>query len=107
MRDDVLAIVPEMVSYARSLVEDVEFSCEDAARSDPQFLYQIIELAIASGAGTINIPDTVGYTTPSEFGNLIAGINKYVIHARNGILGNYSTKKNLTIHPLKYESVLM
>ena len=72
-RADVLGIVPEMVSYARSLVEDVEFSCEDAGRSDPEFLYEVIEAAIAAGATTINIPDTVGYTTPSEFGALIAG----------------------------------
>ena len=59
-RADVLGIVPEMVSYARSLVEDVEFSCEDAGRSDPEFLYEVIEAAIAAGATTINIPDTVG-----------------------------------------------
>ena len=77
-RADVLGIVPEMVSYARSLVEDVEFSCEDAGRSDPEFLYEVIEAAIAAGATTINIPDTVGYTTPSEFGALIAGINQHV-----------------------------
>ena len=77
-RGDVLQIVPEMVSYARSLVEDIEFSCEDAGRSDPEFLYEVIEAAIAAGATTINIPDTVGYTTPSEFGDLIAGINRHV-----------------------------
>ena len=51
-----LAIVPDMVAYARSLVDDVEFSCEDAGRSDPEFLYEVIEAAIAAGAGTINIP---------------------------------------------------
>ena len=59
-------------------IEDVEFSCEDAGRSDPEFLYEVIEAAIAAGATTINIPDTVGYTTPSEFGSLIAGINQHV-----------------------------
>ena len=85
-RSEVLDIVPEMVSYARSLVEDVEFSCEDAARSEPNFLYQVIELAINSGARTINIPDTVGYTTPSEFGELIAGINKNVPNINEAIL---------------------
>ncbi len=85
-RNEVLDIVPEMVSYARSLVDDVEFSCEDAARSDPEFLYQVIELAISSGAGTINIPDTVGYTTPSEFGELIAGINKNVPNIDEAVL---------------------
>ncbi len=77
-RADVLDIVPNMVSFARSLVEDIEFSCEDAGRSDPEFLYEVIEAAIKAGATTINIPDTVGYTTPSEFGKLIDGINKNV-----------------------------
>jgi 2-isopropylmalate synthase len=77
-RAEVLSIAGEMVAYARSLVEDVEFSCEDAGRSDPEFLYQVIEAAIAAGATTINIPDTVGYTTPSEFGALIDGINRHV-----------------------------
>ncbi|AII45788.1 2-isopropylmalate synthase [Synechococcus sp. KORDI-49] len=77
-RQEVLGIVPDMVGYARSLVEDVEFSCEDAGRSDPDFLYEVIEAAINAGATTINIPDTVGYTTPSEFGTLIAGINQNV-----------------------------
>jgi 2-isopropylmalate synthase len=72
-RKDVLGIVPEMVAYARSFVDDVEFSCEDAGRSDPEFLYEVIEAAIAAGASTVNIPDTVGYTTPSEFGSLIRG----------------------------------
>ncbi|WP_320668324.1 2-isopropylmalate synthase [Prochlorococcus sp. MIT 1307] len=85
-RAEVLGIVPDMVCYARSLVDDIEFSCEDAARSDPEFLYEVIELAIASGAGTINIPDTVGYTTPSEFGELIAGINRNVSNIDEAIL---------------------
>ena len=77
-RAEVLQIAGEMVAYARSLVDDVEFSCEDAGRSDPEFMYQVIEAAIAAGATTINIPDTVGYTTPSEFGALIDGINRHV-----------------------------
>jgi 2-isopropylmalate synthase len=77
-RAEVLAIAGEMVAYARSLVDDVEFSCEDAGRSDPEFMYEVIEAAIAAGATTINIPDTVGYTTPAEFGALIAGINQNV-----------------------------
>ncbi|MCP9790743.1 2-isopropylmalate synthase [Vulcanococcus limneticus Candia 3F8] len=77
-RAEVLQIAAEMVDYARSLVDDVEFSCEDAGRSDPEFLYQVIEAAIAAGATTVNIPDTVGYTTPAEFGALIDGINRHV-----------------------------
>jgi 2-isopropylmalate synthase len=77
-RSEVLAITSEMVNYARSLVEDVEFSCEDAGRSDPEFMYQVIAAAIEAGATTINIPDTVGYATPAEFGALIAGIDAHV-----------------------------
>ena len=75
---DVLKIVPEMVAYARAFVQDVEFSPEDAVRSDPAFLYAVLEQAIAAGATTVNIPDTVGYTTPSEFGALIRGIQENV-----------------------------
>ncbi len=85
-RKEVLEIVPEMVQFARSLVDDVEFSCEDAGRSDPEFLFEVIEQAIAAGAGTINIPDTVGYTTPSEFGELISLINKNVPNINEAIL---------------------
>lgn len=73
-RDQVLNIVNEMVSYARSLCTDVEFSAEDAGRSDPEFLYEVLGIAIAAGASTLNIPDTVGYTTPEEFGTIISGV---------------------------------
>tara|TARA_B100000902_G_scaffold163864_1_gene158981 strand:- start:596 stop:2236 length:1641 start_codon:yes stop_codon:yes gene_type:complete len=85
-RKDVLCIVPEMVGYAKSLVEDIEFSCEDASRSDPEFLYEVIQLAISSGATTINIPDTVGFTTPSEFGKLIFDINKNVPNINEAVI---------------------
>jgi 2-isopropylmalate synthase len=74
--EQVIERVSEMVAYARSLCEDVEFSPEDAGRSDPEFLYVVLEEAIKAGATTLNIPDTVGYTTPEEFGALIAGIIK-------------------------------
>jgi len=73
-REQVVERVREMVSYARSLCEDVEFSPEDAGRSDPDFLYEVLGVAIEAGATTLNIPDTVGYTMPEEFGALIAGI---------------------------------
>ncbi|MDR5639834.1 2-isopropylmalate synthase [Thermosynechococcus sp. JY1334] len=77
-RAEVLEIAPEMVAYAKSFVDDVEFSPEDAGRSDPEFLYQVLERVIDAGATTINIPDTVGYTTPAEFGALIKGIKENV-----------------------------
>lgn len=73
-RQQVLVRVREMVAYARSLCEDVEFSPEDAGRSDPEFLYLVLAEAIEAGATTLNIPDTVGYTMPNEFGALIEGI---------------------------------
>ncbi len=75
-REQVVERVIEMVSHARSLCPDVEFSPEDAGRSDPEFLYIVLEQAIKAGATTLNIPDTVGYTTPEEYGALIAGIMK-------------------------------
>jgi len=74
--DEIVARVQETVAYAKSFCVDVEFSPEDAARSDREFLYRVLEVAIKAGATTINIPDTVGYTTPDEFGELIAGIIK-------------------------------
>ncbi len=85
-RQDVLAIVPEMVGYAKSFTHDVEFSPEDAGRSDPEFLYQVLEAAIAAGATTVNIPDTVGYTTPEEFGGLIRGIKENVPNIDQAII---------------------
>jgi 2-isopropylmalate synthase len=85
-REECLARTAEMVAYARSLCEDVEFSPEDAGRSDPEFLYQVLDVAIRAGAGTLNIPDTVGYTTPHEFGALIAGILNNVPGADRVIL---------------------
>jgi 2-isopropylmalate synthase len=85
-RQQVVDRVREMVALARSLCEDVEFSPEDAGRSDPEFLYQVLEVAIQSGATTLNIPDTVGYTLPDEFGALIAGIRQNTPGIENCII---------------------
>ncbi len=60
------------MKLARSIVDDVEFSCEDATRSDPAFVAEVVGAAIAEGATTINIPDTVGYTMPNEFQRFLA-----------------------------------
>ena len=70
-RDACIDQVIETVSFARSLCDDVEFSPEDAGRSDPDFLVQVLGEAIKAGATTLNIPDTVGYTAPEEYGRLI------------------------------------
>ncbi|MGN6485192.1 MAG: 2-isopropylmalate synthase, partial [Thermomicrobiales bacterium] len=77
-REQVLARVDESVRYAKSFLSDVEFSCEDATRSDRDFLVQVFQVAIEAGATTINVPDTVGYTTPAEYVNLISYLREHV-----------------------------
>ncbi len=71
-RDQVVDRTGEMVAYARSFCDDVEFSPEDAGRSCPEFLIRVLQTAIEAGATTLNIPDTVGYALPEEYGKLIA-----------------------------------
>jgi 2-isopropylmalate synthase len=73
-REEVLKMSQEMVARAKSYLDDVEFSPMDASRADPAYIYQILEAVINAGATTVNIPDTVGYATPQEFGGLIRGI---------------------------------
>lgn len=85
-RKEVLQIAQEMVAYAKSFIDDVEFSPMDAVRTDPEYLYEVLEAAIAAGATTVNIPDTVGYTTPSEFGALIKGISENVPNINQAII---------------------
>ncbi len=77
-QEEVLKRAAEMVAYARKLCPEVEFSPEDATRTDPEFLYRVIEAVINAGARVVNIPDTVGYMTPMEFGRLISNIRKNV-----------------------------
>lgn len=73
-REEAIALAREAVGLARSLCDDVEFSPEDATRTDVDFLCAVVEAAIDAGASTINIPDTVGYTTPREFTRIIETI---------------------------------
>jgi len=70
-REQVVARTREMVAYARQYCEDVEFSPEDAGRSDPDFLVEVLTVAIEAGATTLNIPDTVGYLAPAEYFTLM------------------------------------
>jgi len=77
-RDQCVAQARDAVRLARSLCDDVEFSPEDATRTDPDFLYRVSEAVIEAGATTLNIPDTVGYTVPVEFGNLIRTLRERV-----------------------------
>ncbi|MBK9307559.1 MAG: 2-isopropylmalate synthase [Nitrospira sp.] len=76
----------DMVQRARGYVDDVEFSPMDASRSDPAYLCEVIEAVIAAGAGTINIPDTVGYAVPQEFGALIKGICDRVPNSKQAVI---------------------
>ncbi len=76
--DEVLKMAVEAVRLAKSLVADVEFSAEDAYRSDLAFLRDVVEAVIDEGAGTVNLPDTVGYAVPAEFGEFIRFIMENV-----------------------------
>jgi 2-isopropylmalate synthase len=77
-RQQCLEQARDAVRLARTFCNDVEFSPEDATRTDPEFLFQVLEAVVEAGATTLNIPDTVGYTVPSEFGALIAHIRQRV-----------------------------
>jgi 2-isopropylmalate synthase len=77
-RQQCLEQARDAVRLARTFCDDVEFSPEDATRTDPEFLFQVLEAVVEAGATTLNIPDTVGYTVPSEFGALIANIRQRV-----------------------------
>ncbi len=73
-REEVLKMACDSVARARQYTSDIEFSPMDASRTEPAYLYQILEGVIDAGASTVNIPDTVGYAIPGEFGGLIRGI---------------------------------
>lgn len=76
--EEVIENAVKGVSYAKKYCSDIEFSAEDATRSNPEFLYKIIKSVINAGATVINIPDTVGYSVPDEIYNLILGIKQNV-----------------------------
>ena len=77
-REQVLERISSMVAYAKSFCDDIEFSAEDASRSDRAFLAQCYTTAVAAGATTLNVPDTVGYSTPQEMAELIAYLREHV-----------------------------
>jgi 2-isopropylmalate synthase len=90
-RAEALELTGESVRLARSLVDDVEFSPEDATRSDRDFLVEMVRIAIEAGATTINMPDTVGYTTPEEYGAMFREVRERVpaIDAQGIILSSH------------------
>jgi 2-isopropylmalate synthase len=77
-RDQILEMARSMVAWAKKYTSDIEFSPMDASRTEPEYIYQILEAVIYAGATTVNIPDTVGYAIPNEFGGLIEGILRKV-----------------------------
>ncbi len=85
-REDILMLATEMVSRAKGYLEDVEFSPMDATRTERSYLYRILKAAIDAGATTVNIPDTVGYTTPQEFCSLIDGIFQNVPNIHQAVV---------------------
>jgi 2-isopropylmalate synthase len=85
-RDQVLASAAEAVRYAKTFTENVEFSAEDGSRSDRDYLCKVFEAAIAAGATVVNLPDTVGYAIPSEFGELVAYVMSHTPNIHQAIL---------------------
>ncbi|MDP9382388.1 MAG: 2-isopropylmalate synthase [Chloroflexota bacterium] len=88
-REAVLEKAREMVRYARSLCDDIEFSPMDATRSEPEYMYRVLAAAIEEGATTLNIPDTVGYAAPEEYAELIQGIRENVPGADGVIISTH------------------
>ncbi|PCJ61813.1 MAG: 2-isopropylmalate synthase [Planctomycetota bacterium] len=84
--DKILETAVNAVKYAKSFYNDVEFSPEDASRTEPSFLAKVTEAVIDAGATTVNIPDTVGYTTPEEFYNLITYLYKNVKNINQAVI---------------------
>ena len=82
-REQVLASISENVAYAKSLCDDIEFSAEDASRSDREFLAKCYSNAVAAGATTLNVPDTVGYSTPDEMYELIRYLKEHIVGVEN------------------------
>ena len=85
-RDEILQVSRDMVAHAKKHTEDVEFSPMDASRTDQSYIYQILEAVIDAGATTVNIPDTVGYAVPQEYGDLITGILNNVSNIEKAVV---------------------
>ena len=85
-REEILQTSRNMVVKAKKYTDDIEFSPMDASRTEPEYIYQILEAVIDAGATTVNIPDTVGYAIPNEFGGLIEGIFKNVPNINQAIV---------------------
>lgn len=85
-REEAVNRIRENVRYAKSLCSDIEFSLEDATRTDLDYMCRVVEVAIEEGAGTINLPDTVGYMTPDEIANMVGYCKKHVKNIDKAII---------------------
>src|SRR3989338_8057799 len=84
--DEILRLAVAAVKLARNKCEDVEFSPEDASRTEDKFLYKVVDAVIKAGARTVNIPDTVGYSTPYEFSEIIKGMRQNVVGIEKAVI---------------------
>ena len=73
-KDEIIQMAVDAVKFGRKFCDDIEFSPEDASRTEPEFLAEVVEAVIDAGAGTVNIPDTVGYSVPTQFGQIIRSL---------------------------------
>ncbi len=85
-KDEIIQMAVDAVKFGRKFCDDIEFSPEDASRTEPEFLAEVVEAVIDAGAGTVNIPDTVGYSVPTQFGQLIRSLKQNVPNIDQAII---------------------
>src|SRR3990172_6463118 len=85
-REEILEMSRSTVAHARKYCSNIEFSAMDASRTDPEYIYQLLRVVIDAGASTVNIPDTVGYAMPDEFGDLVEGAFKKVSNIHKAVV---------------------
>ncbi len=85
-KDEIIQMAGDAVKFGRKFCDDIEFSPEDASRTEPEFLAEVVEAVIDAGAGTVNIPDTVGYSVPAQFGQLIRSLKQNVPNIDQAII---------------------
>ncbi len=85
-KDEIIQMAVDAVKLGRKFCDDIEFSPEDASRTEPEFLSEVVEAVIDAGAGTVNIPDTVGYSVPAQFGQIIRTLKQKVSNIEQAVI---------------------
>ncbi len=85
-KDEIIQMAVDAVKFGRKFCDDIEFSPEDASRTEPEFLAEVVEAVIDAGAGTVNIPDTVGYSVPTQFGQIIRSLKQNVSNIDQAVI---------------------